>query len=555
MTLSLQSNFLFSFGYPAPSFYILNFEATATILFYSSILVSFLVNTRRLKKLSLISINQIENHKDQSEPIWKKYYLDLFLLLSSSIVYIALFIFIKNQGQTESTNSIFNELIILILPVPLALVLGVLLFLSRIIPGIYEKIGIYLWMKQGNTFSFAFKNIIRFKEVSRRAIFLISILITFLIFFYSLPFSFVVNNNVNLYFQNGADAVGTFQKGYNTSDLSILDKQFSSYLNSYSPYIILNTQDSISKSTFAFMLVNLSTYLQTAYLNFDLGLKRQINTDFTDLKNLNETNENNLNVLIDHTSLINGKSSIGNDITVFGPNKSISLHIVDSFQNWPLLQYENIGVNTFVIGDINFFLQGLHKSTFDSAFTRVSDEGILFNFKGSVNQTLVSSWIEGNTSISIKGLTSLAQNQYISGIQFRTMIGEINNNVIMTIIISIIVLILFSYLLEEERKRELILMRAFGMKQIQFTTLFLLETSILILSSIIIGFVSGLLLTQIIILLLFNPLQSYPPFVLVLPVNIILITFLLIFLSCVVFSFIPSYLVSKQEINVTFGEN
>ena len=554
MSLSLQSNFFLSFNYAPPTYYILNFGEIASILFYSAITLTIFVNVLRLRKLSDVSIAKLERLNEQNEPMWKRYYFDIFILIISSIASLGIFYFIKNPAQTQSLSLVINEFVILILPIPLFFILGLLLFFDRLTPIIFEQIGLLLWKRNGNILSFSFKNILRFKEVSRKAIFLISILITFLIFFYSLPYSFVANNEDNLYYQNGADGLASFTKGYNQSELNTIGTQYSQYFNSYSPYVILTTQDKISLNSYAIMFVNLTSYLQTAYLHFDLELQNKIEDDFNSLNDSNLSNKD-INVLIDQTSLENGKSSLEQDITIFGSNESLTMHIVDSFRNWPLLQYEYSKYTTLCIADLNYYLQSINKSIFKTVFTKVNEEGILFNFKNSVNQTQISNWIEGNTSISFSGLTSVEQENYISGIQFRSTIGQINNDVIMIIILSTIVLILFSYFLLDERKKELLLMRAIGMKLNQLSILFIIETTIIMISSIIIGLITGLFLTQIVILLLFNPLQSYPVFIAIYPFDIIIFTITLLFTLCLVFSLVPSYSLSKQEISKAFGEN
>jgi ABC-type antimicrobial peptide transport system permease subunit len=306
------------------------------------------------------------------------------------------------------------------------------------------------------------------------------------------------------------------------------------------------------------LLVNTTTYLDSAYLKFDLGLTRDINQDFKDLKKDNSSDLSFLNVLIDEKSMKERKSGIGYNLTVRSSNseQTIKLNIIDSFRNWPILKYkfQYWDSMTLVIGDISYYTLGLNKTLANSPFPDQNDRGILFNFKDGVNQTLVSSWIEGNTSITIRSLTAESQKQFYTGIQFRLQVGQINNDVIMVIAISITVLIMFAYLQLSERRKEIFTERAMGMKLHQIASLFFIETIILSFTSILLGLGVGVFLMELLALLILNPLQTYPAYEIIFPIEIILITNLLILISSLIVSVVPAYYVTKQDISKSFVE-
>ena len=229
------------------------------------------------------------------------------------------------------------------------------------------------------------------------------------------------------------------------------------------------------------------------------------------------------------------------------------MQIVDSFKNWPILKSHR-GSNFDAIGDITYYLQTLNKTLIGSLISDINEQGILFNFKDGVNQTLISSWIEGNTSITITSLTAEAQKQYYTGIQFRLTVGQINNDILMVIAISMIVLVMFAYLQLTERKKEIYTERALGMKLRQLALLFLIETVILSLTSSFLGISVGFFLMELLALLILNPEQSYPTFELIFPIELIIGTIALILISSLIVSIIPAYYVTKQDISKSFGE-
>ena len=59
---------------------------------------------------------------------------------------------------------------------------------------------------------------------------------------------------------------------------------------------------------------------------------------------------------------------------------------------------------------------------------------------------------------------------------------------------------------------------------------------------------------ELLAILLLDPLQSYPAFEIVFPVEIIVITTGLILICSILLSVIPAYFVTKQDISKSFGE-
>ncbi len=273
--LVLRTNYLLSFQYAPPSYFILNFQAVFTLLIYMGIGLTLLVNLRRIKRLSQISIVETENPSEKDEPFWKRHYLDVILFGFGMTIYIIFYEIIRNP-TTSIPPAFIIILSILVLPAPFALIIGLILIINRFIPLILNKIGTVLWDWTGDLLAFSFKNVIRHKQASTRAVMLITILISFMVFLYALPYSSVVNNETNLYFQDGAEGNGIFNSNtYNATSLKVIQDNFSQYLTSFTPYFILtlNSQGEMTYSQpnfYQLLLVNTSTYLKTAYLNFDL---------------------------------------------------------------------------------------------------------------------------------------------------------------------------------------------------------------------------------------------------------------------------------------------
>lgn len=548
-SLVIKTNYLLSFNEPAPAYLVLNFTAVATLLFYTAVIMILIVNMRRLKRLSQMSIVETEQTAETDEPYWKKHFLDVILFGFGMMMYGVFYELAHNPNIAQNLGPIIIVLVILMIPAPFAIIIGLILIINRILPVILNKIGTTLWDRTGNLLAFSFKNVIRHRQASTRAVMLISILLAFMVMFYALPYSLVVNNETNFYYSNGAEGRAQFTSGYNATDVSTIESNFSQYVT-ISPYVILSAF--IPGNNMYVMLVNTSTYLKAAYLHFDLGLTKNLKQDISNLK-INASNFSTLNILMDTTALQQRRTTVGSNITINNDQSSIKMHIVDSFKNWPVInsQYQ---YSTTAIGDISYYLDNLSQSVTGSPFNNIEQSGVFFNFQPGVNQSLVASWIEGNTSLSNINLESVSQKQFTSGIIFRLEVGQINNDVLMVVLISIIVLIMFAYLQLNERKKEIFTERAIGMKLHQIASLFFIETIILTLTSVILGVGVGAFLMELLAILIFNPLQTYPAFEIVFPINLIAITAIIIIICSIIVSTVPAMFVTRQDISKSFGE-
>ena len=107
---------------------------------------------------------------------------------------------------------------------------------------------------------------------------------------------------------------------------------------------------------------------------------------------------------------------------------------------------------------------------------------------------------------------------------------------------------MFSYIYFSERKKEIYTERTLGMKLNQLISIFFIEMSILIAISIIIGCFIGLFLTELFSVIVFNPFQSYPPFLNLFPFNLILMTYGLIFLVALLLSVILAFYITNKDL-------
>ena len=551
--LSLKTDYLFSFNNPSPSYYIFHYESIAGALFLWGLLFILIIDFNRIRKLSKASITDTEKPTESSTPFWQKHFLDVILFIFGALMLSFYYLIIHNNGLVQSFGPVLPIILLLIIPSPFAFIIGLILMLSRLIPIILNRLGTFLWTVHGGLTSYSFKNILRYKNKTLRGNLLISVLMSLLLFFYSSPYSMIENYKLTTNYEAGSDGTATFNG--TTIDFSLiheLQTKFSQYIDSTSAYVVLNT-GTLNNGQTNFLLVNTSSYVQSANLNFDLGLKNNIQKDFKNLSisNLNP-NSTNLNILVNQATLTaHIGSQIGSNIAFANNVIFQQFRIQDTFKNWPFLEY-SFQSSYYAIGDINYYLNYLNQSITKSIFTGVSQAGLFIHFKPHINQTLAIIQIQDKIPITFIHVPQISINQYTKSFSFLSLTGQVNLNVLVSLLIIFIIILLFIQFQVLERKQEIFTERAFGMKTSQLAFIFYVENMILVVFSLQIGTIIGLFFIQLVAFITQNPTQTYPPNIVVIPYDIVFLSDALILLTSIILSIIPTLIIARQDISKSF---
>ena len=219
----------------------------------------------------------------------------------------------------------------------------------------------------------------------------------------------------------------------------------------------------------------------------------------------------------------------------------------------PPYQNRNSG-NFYAIGDINYYLDYLNSSINNSIFNVINNAGAFINFKPGINLTSAILDIENQVSgVKFSFAPQLNIHFYLNDFYFLASTGQINLNVLVSFIIIAVIILFFIQFQITERKREIYTERAIGMKLNQLAYVFYIENMILTVISLVIGFLVGLFLVEVINFVTQNPYQGYPRNVTFIPFNIVFLTNILVLLLTLIFSIIPIIYVVKQDISDSFG--
>ena len=555
-----KTSFLLSFdnpnNYDIVTTFLLNFSSIIESLFYFAVLISMIVNLRRVFKLAGLPIVETENPTEKGDPYWKKHYLDVILFLYGTISYLILIYLTTNPNYVQTIGPVIIIFLFLSLPSPFAMVIGAILIVNRFIPILLNWVGTQLWKTSGGLLAFSFKNVIRHRQASTRAVMLIASLLTFLLLFYSMPYSQVAYQQKVSLFNNGAEGIIKISN-IDTSNItlvketiqnvtSILATNFSDPLIGFSPYFSSAISDNNNYVQFRF--INASTYYQASAISqlnpkVNYGLQRDLKLLYSE----------NASIMISQQSFNNRFLNINESLSVNGPNSLMEFPVIDTYQSWPSTTTYSFDSSIYAIIDMNYFL---NNETFSSQFSNgIQSLGFYLNFKDNANRTLVANELTSDFHLQTSLSNFDIQNwDPMTKLNFQFELGQINTNVLMSLIIGVIIIIMFAYMQLNDRKREIYTERAIGMKLSQTSTLFFIEGIILLLSGIVIGSILGVFFVQMMALFQTQGNQI-PSYDVLTPWDFVLLTYIALCILAVLSALIPAYYVTKQDISKSFGEN
>ena len=447
---------------------------------------------------------------------------------------------------------------------PILFIIGILLNLSRIYTKFFSSLSNKLWQTKYSLYAFSLKYLVKSRQQTKRMILVISILIIFMVSFYTFPVS--INRyhyEINLE-KIGADASTKY-------DPKLLRQWIASPLQNGSinneikvtPYIETFLKESPSDQIFNkiyvnsqyFLGINISSYLEIAKFAKDPNSKNPLSSVVKSLKNKTDTLPG---TIIDKTSFERRGLSIGDQITiktVFGTAKFI---IKDTFDFWPNFNepdtYGCSCVSEYVV-DLNWVLNNLLNSSSNLLTTK--ELGFLFSYKNDSNYIKDNQLLKENFGINVESLI-VNYDKDINNINNLVQIGQINVNIIVSTVLISFMLIMYVFMILNERKRNFYTATVFGMNQREQYRLLFNELLTIQFTGAILGIILGLISTTMLSLFIIAfighentniQISLYFPLDLILGTVILisLITLIVIFLFIIIFNRSKMFQIIIQE--------
>jgi ABC-type antimicrobial peptide transport system permease subunit len=525
------------------------------LLFILSVLIGFLTSSRKIIRISKMTVQESEIALENIEPFWKKHNIDVYLFLYGFLSYLIILYLINSSTDNSSIIQAGFIFLIFFIPGPFAIVIGTILISNRVIPNVLEKIGSKIWIKSGGILAFSFKNVIRHKQSSTRGIILISSLITFLILFYTTPFSQLNFENKVSQYELGGEAQIKFTEQEpgilkNRIDYvsNFLNNSFSKDLKGSSSFLKIRSFSNNYPLTVLF--IDSKNFLNASSISlYETGLKNNLHEDLAKLQNI----ETNYSVILPKSFSNLAKYSIGEQIALEIFNYIEIFTVVDSYDQWPQTSRNKFDLyDNYIILDINYFYDTFINNSAGYNFYFEIEAGILLKFENLTNISEVVRNISQQTGNEIVEAKITFENWNIeSKLIFKFRLGQINIDIIISLLISVSILLMFAYMQMNDRKKELFTERALGMKLHQIAFIFYVESIILLISGFVIGSIISIYFMESLTIFLSGGL-SIPPYEIIIPFDLVLLTYIILFVVASLCSIIPGYYLSKQDIAKSF---
>ncbi len=434
--------------------------------------------------------------EEQKKPRWQRYNLDA-TLLSIGVIDYALF-------KWFSIRELNGLVILIFILSPFAIIglfLGFSLFVSRIFAPAIGKFSDFMWIKRGNLFALATRNMrqTRFTSSKFVAFTLFGLMVGYTLIL--LPANINEYNTMSNYYFDGADVRLSSSFPINSTlinNVSSLPEVESTSL------VVLGSL--VTNEYIRVMGVNHSTFAATAYWKPQFAQE-----DLEDL--MNQLGENSSNVLLQSNAAKNYDVNAGDSLFLQDTQSTTyDLYVAGIFDYFPLL-----------VTSSPYFGETYMVMNLDYAFNvSLSEVGyhLLVKLKQEINTTAALEKIQSVT----EGVTlHSAIEMSFSDTVFVSVTGSIlQSSLWLTLLIIAISSLFYSFITLADRKKEIAIFRALGMKERQIFTLLVVETLTVMGVGIILGTLAGFILNEFIVGLIFLGDLLTLPFEFVIPWNLLL---------------------------------
>ena len=504
------------------------------------LILSLDLNIFSILSISRTTVEEGEASEETKIPFWKRFYLDVIFTVIGIGFWLAL-------RYLTFEEFIYNTLIFFspwTLPI---LVIGIPLLVSRFYSNFLTFISDFLWLKEGNLIALATRNMRNNKFSASKLAVLLIIGMMFSFVALGVPGSFSSWGNETTYYNVGADFS---VQGVEMNDTNKLEAVTN--LTQISNTAFIQKIDIQSRSTLynqiSILAIDPNTYLDTAF--WDSSYSNDTLKNLMDIINAKH-------ILIQSDQLEAIKWNIGSNSSIQHEDFRINEKIGGTFTYWPnlvtSLYIEQNSVQTLhVVMHIDTLSKYLENEITTLLYAKAAiganhtmlHENLTSIFSNSNDQfpeprDLQSSQFDDspiNDGMQVQSVV-LIQESLFNSPEVLLMYELFDILLIITIISSIIGVGYFTFISLSERKREIGVFRAVGMVSKQIFVLLVVESIILVLTSISVGIIAGSFISSNLFLLITSVFGStLPPIKLRYP----LITTSIFVLSAIILSILAA---------------
>ena len=414
-----------------------------------------------------------EDKIDEQITTWKKFHFDfLFLLLGCGLLLLNE-VFLKQQ-----TSNFITQFFIYFVGTLIILAAISLLFL-RVFPQILTTAGERLWQKRGGFFSFSTKLFTTRKKVLTRNILSLALCISYLLILLQIGATINHLSTSQAYFNVGAEARIDFSSSSNISDIIVKLPQ----TINFTEITKLQLKNYLTNRELSLYVINTSTFLSVAYFKEEFIPDSNPSSAVAQL-------EQNMTFIANRGFVTSGSKPTGYNYSItlfYGSTERQTLELKDYYTVWPFFADENTRGDNFIIG----------KKTGEvlQEYSYTQSHHLLLRFEESEEKASLIKQLQEEILTSSEKLVLLEDGykQFWTGEPFWFIIKTFSmNNLFLLCFLFSILSILITTTLENNRKTEIGMFLALGLRPKQIFLLSFIEQLTVLLAGVIFGLIIGI---------------------------------------------------------------
>ncbi len=531
--LMIKSNGFLSFGGTSV------FPATNMIIFYviiaAAFVLSILINAKNIWDMSNISTVEAYGTTIQKKPLWEKTFIDVVLILVGIVLWLIVRLQLKGGSAYSFAYGLGTT-------APICLILGSILFLTRIYPILVNLIAKIGWKRPKlGILGLSAKRSLRRKSSVIRSLVLISLTFTLIISSMTTTQSYQEYDKEQAYYQLGADIL---IRNVKVSNDNIKDQVLAVEGVAAGSYIKLTSQIiTYGELLYSYVVVGIDpeefatiTYFQRDY--FDASTPSSI---FSKIQDDND-------VLIQKQQLDKIESYTGSQITIDVEKYILgrinyTMDVVDTYNFFPRFfsEYPITGDPVFrfsIIGNYN-----LTEALTYSSFNIGGD--MLVKAEEGYSITEVAESIELQLGRTVDNVEDLMRS-FEGSLRNIMLYGSLNTSFISSMIITVAAIALMILIQVLENEMEIAMLKTMGMSPRQLFSLFTTEAATIILFGSLLGLSIGIFSARMFMEILTID-NIIPPANLSVPPLQIFFAFGLLFITAIGTAAFTSWLIFRKD--------
>ena len=533
---------------------VIDWSNLISILLIFGFFFGIILRIKSIIKFSNLDPVQMEDPFENSNgSFWHNYYIDILFIILGIISY---YIMLYSSGTIDLSQNAFIFIIIIGLPSPVFLIIGISLLITRIFPVVFNSLAKILWFVQNGLMSITWKNMLRHQQAIVRSIIILVLAFSMGIISVTIPPS--INNHIleQGYYDNGGDIYFSVNSFLSEPELEDI-KADSGNLDSLTP--IVEQEYNSYYSGHKLLGIDPQSYSNVAF-------HKSIYTNGKSLQELVESLEKAPNSILmrkedaDRLGKKTGDNLFLKRVQSVGfysmvdQTSYLNVTLTGTFDYWPRLvnvpSFDSLNSKKIYLVTTIDFIESI------SNFYEITNDH--YGYIGKIhNMANISGTMNLINARLGREVTRSALNSYETKIHspsWKIFLGLINSTLLISILVYIFGQLFFMARIIIERTKEFSIDRAIGMTTFQGIKTIFFESFVVIIFSILVGLVLGGLMANI--FMFFLTIQTpIPPFEVLYQYEIYLIFIFSSLLLITLLSILTAILISKRKLNQVLRGN